>query len=122
MADRHGDSERPLLTDSYGAWLSDSEAVIGGMSLPPSSTSNWLSDDADGDTDGEVGTMEGRDSTLPSTGKGESGGKGGKGVPEGSPHHVQGQMREFMQAVRLIYLVPLQSGSDRCARIWISSA
>lgn len=51
----------PLLADSDGAWLSDSDAVFGDMSsLPPSSASNWLSDDADVDTDGEVGTMEGR--------------------------------------------------------------
>ncbi|KAF8448689.1 hypothetical protein L210DRAFT_2619475 [Boletus edulis BED1] len=46
----------PLLTDSDGAWLSDSDAIFGDMSsLPPSSASNWLSDDADVDTDGEVG-------------------------------------------------------------------
>lgn len=52
----------PLLADSDGAWLSDSDAVFGDMSsLPPSSASNWLSDDADVDTDCEVGTMEGRD-------------------------------------------------------------
>lgn len=52
----------PLLTDSDGAWLSDSDAVFGDMSsLPPSSASNWLSDDADVDTDGEVGGMEGPD-------------------------------------------------------------
>ena len=55
----------PLLTDSDGAWLSDSDGVFGNLtSLPPSSTSNWLSDDADIDTDGEVGAMEGRGSAF----------------------------------------------------------
>ncbi|KAF8551018.1 hypothetical protein OG21DRAFT_1513295 [Imleria badia] len=50
----------PLRTDSDGAWLSDSDAVFGDMSsLPPSSASNWLSDDADVDTDCEVGGMDG---------------------------------------------------------------
>ncbi|KAN0074449.1 hypothetical protein V8E55_011861 [Tylopilus felleus] len=49
----------PLLTDSDGAWLSDSEAVFGDMlSLPPSSASNWFSDDAAIDTDCEVGAMK----------------------------------------------------------------
>ncbi|KAH0829222.1 hypothetical protein J3R83DRAFT_2787 [Lanmaoa asiatica] len=53
----------PFLTDSDGAWLSDSDAVFGDMpSLPPSSASNWLSDDADVDSDGEFGAMEGQDS------------------------------------------------------------
>ena len=52
----------PLLTNSDAAWLSDSEAVFGDMSsLPPSSASNWLSDDADIDTDGEGGTTNGQD-------------------------------------------------------------
>ncbi|KAG6381882.1 hypothetical protein JVT61DRAFT_499 [Boletus reticuloceps] len=51
----------PLLTDSDGAWLSDSDAIFGDMSsLPPSSASNWLSDDADVDTDGEVGQGQGQ--------------------------------------------------------------
>lgn len=53
----------PLLTDSDAAWLSDSDAVFGDMSsLPPSSASNWLSDDADVDTDGEFGAMKGQGS------------------------------------------------------------
>ena len=55
----------PLLTDSDGAWLSDSEAVFGDMSsLPPSSASNWFSDDADIDTDWESGPMKGRDGAF----------------------------------------------------------
>jgi hypothetical protein len=55
----------PLLTDSDGAWLSDSDGVFGNMSsFPPSSASNWLSDDADIDTDGEVGVMDGLDTAA----------------------------------------------------------
>ncbi|KAG8221359.1 hypothetical protein J3R82DRAFT_1531 [Butyriboletus roseoflavus] len=51
----------PLLADSDATWLSDSDAVFGDMSsLPPSSASNWLSDDADADTDGEFRAMEGQ--------------------------------------------------------------
>ena len=55
----------PLLTDSDGAWLSDSDGVFGDMiSFPPSSASNWLSDDADVDTDVEIGAMEGLDTAA----------------------------------------------------------
>ena len=55
----------PLLTDSDGTWLSDSEAVFGDMSsLPPSSASNWFSDDADIDTDWDGRAMKGRDGAF----------------------------------------------------------
>ncbi|KAF9228290.1 hypothetical protein BS17DRAFT_331741 [Gyrodon lividus] len=60
------DTERgPLLTDSDAAWFSDSDAVFGDMSsVPPSTASNWLSDDANVDTDGEVGAISGRSGAL----------------------------------------------------------
>lgn len=60
LTDTEGGGGGPLLTgsDGTGTWLSDSDAVFGDMS---SLASNWLSDDADVDTDdGELGAMGGQ--------------------------------------------------------------
>ncbi|KIK93032.1 hypothetical protein PAXRUDRAFT_119504, partial [Paxillus rubicundulus Ve08.2h10] len=55
----------PSLTDSDAARFSDSDAIFGDISsLPPSTVSHWLSDEANVDMDGKVRVMSGANGAL----------------------------------------------------------